>query len=89
MVIIEDKLGLVRFHADVVAHIKVDAAACRACQDQVCTTICPAGCYTLSDDREILFSYTGCLECGTCRVMCDHIEWDYPLGGCGVSYRFT
>lgn len=89
MVIIEDKLGLVRYNADVESHIKLDAAACRACPHHVCAIVCPAGCYTLSDDAEILLSYTGCLECGTCRVMCDHVEWDYPRGGCGVSYRFT
>jgi ferredoxin like protein len=91
VVTIEDRLGLVRYNADVVAHIKIDAAACRDCAHHVCITICPAGCYTVSDDAnaEVLFSYTGCLECGTCRVMCEHIEWEYPLGGCGVSYRFT
>ena len=89
MVIIEDKLGTVRYNANVVSHIILDAAACGACTHRVCTTVCPAGCYTLSDESEVLLSYTGCLECGTCRVMCAHLRWDYPLGGHGVSYRFT
>ncbi|WP_243675885.1 4Fe-4S dicluster domain-containing protein [Vulcanisaeta distributa] len=33
----------------------------------------------------------GCLECGTCRVVCpeNNIEWNYPpKSGFGVQYRF-
>ena len=33
----------------------------------------------------------GCLECGTCRVICqDHgnVSWNYPRGGYGISYKF-
>ncbi|TAK36408.1 MAG: ferredoxin family protein [Chloroflexota bacterium] len=91
MVVIEDKLSLLRYNADAETHIRVDSARCRTCPHHVCTHICPAGCYTLSDDSEILLSYTGCLECGTCRVMCDQeaIDWNYPRGGFGVSLRYT
>ncbi|MEM3952077.1 MAG: 4Fe-4S dicluster domain-containing protein [Nitrososphaerota archaeon] len=71
-------------------HIKVDYEKCRKlCDKKICTLLCPAGCYTLSDDG-ILFSYEGCLECGTCRIVCPHeaVKWDYPLSGRGVQYRF-
>ncbi|MEM3395263.1 MAG: 4Fe-4S binding protein, partial [Nitrososphaerota archaeon] len=54
-----------------------------------CTYLCPAKCY-IPTENGILFSYEGCLECGTCRIVCPHeaINWDYPLSGRGVQYRF-
>ncbi|MEK6545549.1 MAG: ferredoxin family protein, partial [Nitrospinota bacterium] len=30
----------------------------------------------------------GCLECGTCRIACEFIEWRNPKGGYGVCYRY-
>ena len=33
----------------------------------------------------------GCLECGTCRVLCEasgDIIWNYPRGGYGVLFKF-
>jgi ferredoxin-like protein FixX len=33
----------------------------------------------------------GCVECGTCRVIAEvtgDIEWNYPRGGYGVSFKF-
>ena len=33
----------------------------------------------------------GCLECGTCRVVCaetGEVEWNYPRGGYGVLFKF-
>lgn len=91
MVTIEERLSLVRYNVDKEAHIKVETTICRDCPHHVCTLVCPAGCYTLSEESELLFSYSGCLECGTCRIMCDRgaISWDYPRGGYGVSFRFT
>ena len=38
------------------------------------------------------FVYAGCLECGTCFVVCDgdaFTRWRYPRGGFGVSFRMT
>ena len=41
---------------------------------------------------EISFDYAGCLECGTCRVVCprsaEALKWSYPRGGFGVQFRF-
>ncbi|MDH7479765.1 MAG: ferredoxin family protein, partial [Syntrophomonadaceae bacterium] len=42
-------------------------------------------------DGEISFDCAGCLECGTCRVVCPRpgaIEWNYPRGGFGIVYRY-
>ena len=33
----------------------------------------------------------GCLECGTCRVVCDELKnahWNYPRGGYGILIKF-
>jgi ferredoxin like protein len=38
------------------------------------------------------FVHDGCLECGTCYVVCGKdafTRWRYPRGGFGVSYRMT
>lgn len=52
---------------------------------------CPAGLYKRGDDGSIFFDYAGCLECGTCRVLCGKTiikKWEYPCGTLGVEYRF-
>ena len=56
---------------------------------QDCATCCPAGCWTLEDDGKAGLMTDGCLECGTCRVLCgDAIEWEYPRGGYGTLFKF-
>lgn len=91
MVDLDEKLKLVRFQISPEAHIKVNKDCCYKCPHQACTYICPAACYNKGDEGEILFAYEGCLECGSCNVVCDQgaIEWDYPRGGFGVGYRFV
>jgi len=91
MVDVGEKLQLVRFRISPEAHIKVDKSRCQKCPHQACAYVCPAACYTRADDGEILFAYEGCLECGSCGIVCDQgaIEWNYPRGGYGVSYRFV
>lgn len=52
---------------------------------------CPAGLYRQDEAGNIHFDYAGCLECGTCRVLCgDSIlqKWEYPQGTFGVEFRF-
>lgn len=84
-----ESLDLVRHVVAEQPHIVVDSAVCRTCETRQCLHICPAECFTEADGV-VQFSYEGCLECGTCRVMCNRggiRSWDYPAGGHGVSYR--
>ncbi|BAE85574.1 ferredoxin family protein [Desulfitobacterium hafniense] len=83
-----EKLLTIRHNVSRTAHIVLDDGICKSCGQQACLYFCPAGCFSLVD-REVKFQYEGCLECGTCRVMCAHnaLKWDYPQGGYGVSVR--
>ena len=54
-------------------------------------SVCPANCYSRNDAGQVEISVDGCLECGTCRVLCGpsgEIEWSYPRGGYGVMFKF-
>jgi ferredoxin-like protein FixX len=53
--------------------------------------ICPAALYKLDEEGKPVFDYAGCLECGSCRVVCaDTIlaKWSYPNPTMGIEYRF-
>lgn len=53
--------------------------------------VCPAALYKRGEDGEKTFDYAGCLECGTCRIICgDTIvkRWEYPGPTMGVEYRY-
>ena len=53
-------------------------------------TACPAGLYKKDEDGEIQFDYAGCLECGTCRILCGKTilkRWEYPNGTFGIEFR--
>ena len=88
---IEDKLFLDRFVVDETSHLKIiDGAVCfRDCDQQPCLNICPANVYRLEQNR-ISVNYEGCLECGSCRIACPHlnIEWKFPTGGYGIRHKF-
>ncbi len=89
---IEQLLGLNKFVVDdEEAHITVNKQICSTCRSKPCTVACPAGLYSIKDG-ELSFDCAGCLECGTCRVVCPKagtaIEWRYPRGGFGVHFRY-
>lgn len=89
---IEQLLGVDKFTVDEEeAHIVLDKAICRQCRPKPCTWACPAHLY-VEKDGEVSFDYAGCLECGTCRVVCprasEAISWNYPRGGFGVGFRY-
>lgn len=86
-------------------HITLNKEICTQCQNKPCIYACPAGLYTLRTDKgtvppadasnrkdgEISFDDAGCLECGTCRVICPKpgaIKWNYPRGTFGIIYRY-
>ncbi len=51
--------------------------------------VCPAGVYRLDEVGALVADHPRCLECGACRAVAppDGLEWRYPRGGFGVSYR--
>lgn len=87
---IDIKLGADKFYADLRApHTTTNQAAGTEAQIALLIKACPAGLYSL-EDGELEFSYEGCLECGTCRVIAGGgaiDTWDYPPDGFGVDYR--
>lgn len=87
---IEDILNNNVWDVDYEAHIIVDTSKCVKCEYKPCVRLCPAECYTMVDDK-VLFSYEGCLECGTCRIVCpeEAITWRYPPSGRGIHFRFS
>ena len=87
---IEEKIALCGIKHHDQSHIELDQDLCRKCRDRFCLTACPGQLYSLSDDEnEIIVEYTGCLECGTCLVICPHgaVRWQYPEPGFGIRYR--
>ena len=52
--------------------------------------VCPAALYKRNEAGEQTFDYAGCLECGTCLVVCPKgaVTWAYPEPGYGIRYRF-
>ena len=85
---ITERLAHNVYHVDNQPHIRVRPDLCSTCDYQACVYICPAGCFEYVESR-IVFSYEGCLECGSCLIACEKkgLEWDYPRGGHGVSYQ--
>jgi len=90
---IEQKLSVNKFNVDegnphIVVHVdKLDEDTIRAL-----TMACPAQLYTLDEKGRLSFDAAGCLECGTCRLICAHrpgaLEWRQPGPSFGVQYRF-
>lgn len=74
-------------------HIVLDYDICTGCDNRGCVNSCPARCYTWSEEEQkMTFVHDGCLECGTCYVVCHKsafTRWRYPRGGYGVAYRMT
>jgi len=89
---IENLTQLTQYQVDDRPHIIINQEICKTCDHRSCVTMCPANCYTFNEETRLLsVVYETCLECGTCHVMCDKgaIDWTYPRGGFGVSYRLT
>lgn len=52
---------------------------------------CPANRYRLNEDGKKSFYYEGCLECGTCRVLCNDTileRWTFPHKDKGIEYQY-
>lgn len=88
-----EKLGRDVFKIDgQQAHIHIDHQVCRtACTTRPCLYVCPAKLYAYRPEQdEVFVDYEGCLECGTCVIVCREgaLSWEYPRAGFGVQYRF-
>jgi len=86
---IENKLAVNKYDIDQEVHIKFDDNICQSCAGHPCLYACPAVCFKLSEGH-IIFSYEGCLECGSCRIACQKkaIDWTIPRPGFGICYEF-
>lgn len=91
MVNVAVRLKFSRYRLDREAHIRVNYEKCGKCLHRACLTACPAQCYLPQPEKGVVFNYEGCLECGTCYLLCDQgaLNWRFPRGGCGISYRFA
>jgi ferredoxin like protein len=93
---VEEKLFQNRYRVDAGRpHIRiVDSLRCATCELKACTVCCPAGCWRTEEGADgktrIDLVVDGCLECGTCRLVCaaDNVEWNYPRGGFGILFKF-
>jgi ferredoxin like protein len=86
---IEDKLAVNKYDVDREVHIRLKDDICLTCNEHYCLYVCPAGCFKLSGGH-ITFSYEGCLECGSCRIICGRgsIDWTLPRPGFGICYEY-
>jgi ferredoxin-like protein FixX len=88
---VDEKLGIDKFNVDEEnAHIVLVDNPSDAEFDKL-ILCCPAGLYKRDADGAKHFDYAGCLECGTCRVLCGRTiiaKWEYPQPEMGVEYRY-
>jgi ferredoxin like protein len=86
---ITEKLALDAFRNDKESHIRLDQAICGRCRERFCVYACPANLYSLTEKGEMAVEHAGCLECGTCMIVCAYgsVRWTYPRGEFGVQFR--
>lgn len=88
---LEERLGTNKYDVDEThAHIIIDDSCATEAERRKLVNGCPAGLYTYQADGTLAFDFAGCLECGTCRVLCGRTivkEWHYPRNTKGVSFR--
>lgn len=88
---ITTKLFTIRYKVDEKSHLTIkENLACIECETKSCNFFCPADVYDwdpMKKKTEVAFE--NCVECGTCRIACpaDNIEWVYPTGGYGITYK--
>ena len=90
---VPERLARVRFVTDEdESHIVVNQAIAKATgTGKVLVAVCPAQVYREEADGTISVEYAACLECGTCRIICDehrNVDWEYPRGGYGILFKF-
>ena len=88
---VDIKLGVNKFHVDE-GHPHIILAANPDINEfRKLMKACPAGLYKQDDAGNIHFDSAGCLECGTCRVLCGNTileQWQYPAGPFDIDFRY-
>jgi len=86
---VEDKLAVNKFDIDKEVHVRIREDVCEKCEEHYCLYACPASCFKLRENH-ITLSYEGCLECGSCLIVCDKgaIDWNLPRAGFGICYQY-
>ena len=91
MMKVQEKLGVNKYHVDEGnAHIEIDGDAFTLAEKKKLVNACPAALYTLQDDGSLAFAFAGCVECGTCRILCGKTivtKWTYPRNAKGIAFR--
>ncbi|MEA5019996.1 MAG: ferredoxin family protein [Gordonibacter sp.] len=88
---VDAKLSVCKFYVDEEhAHIELVEKPAKEEFDKL-VLACPAALYKYDESGEMMFDYAGCLECGTCRLICGKTilkKWEYPQGTMGIEYRW-
>jgi ferredoxin like protein len=87
---LNEKLHRVRYRVNRgKPHIRLNPEVCARCPERICLTLCPVENFFLEGQR-VMLKWEDCLECGACRIACplEALDWDYPEGGFGISYRY-
>ncbi len=88
---VEEKLGVNKFNVDEEnPHIILKKDNIDMKEFKKLMIACPAGLYTQNEDGSVRFDYAGCVECGTCRVLCGKTiieKWEFPQGTFGIEFR--
>ena len=89
---VEEKLFQNRYRVDTGRpHIRIsDPAKCTDCALQPCTVCCWRAEVGADGKSRVERVTDGCLECGTCRLVCGagNVDWNYPRGGFGIRFKF-
>jgi ferredoxin-like protein FixX len=89
---VDQKLSLNKFYVDEgYAHIVLKQGKLDLLEFKKLVLACPAGLYQIDEKGDVHFDYAGCVECGTCRVLCGKTileKWEYPQGTMGVEFRW-
>lgn len=92
---VDEKLSLDKFDVDEErAHIVLKDRSAYASFDNEFDKLvlaCPAALYKRDADGRTSFDCAGCLECGTCRIICGTSIldcWKFPSPTKGVEYRW-
>jgi len=87
---IDEYLSANKYEVDEVSHIVLaDDPSDKEFEKLV--RVCPAALYKMDSEGSKSFDFSGCLECGTCRIACGDTvvkEWRNPAAAMGVEYRY-